>query len=97
MAAARTPSQCVLLSLCCRLRAHVVSDWDAEEALSGGDAAVRHEVLDTTKSFCVTARRARVDQLLTQRVLALLVTVERPEQVLAITFTVKQRQKCVSG
>jgi superfamily I DNA/RNA helicase len=46
------------------------------------DAAVRYEVLDTTKSFCVTAPAGSgKTSLLTQRVLALLVTVERPEQL----------------
>ena len=54
------------------------------------DSGIRHEVLDTRRSFCVTAPAGSgKTSLLTQRVLALLVTVDRPEQVLAITFTRK--------
>ena len=54
------------------------------------DSDIRHEVLDTRRSFCVTAPAGSgKTSLLTQRVLALLVTVDRPEQVLAITFTRK--------
>jgi len=54
------------------------------------DVDIRLEVLDTSRSFCVTAPAGSgKTSLLTQRVLALLVTVDRPEQVLAITFTRK--------
>lgn len=54
------------------------------------DSDIRHEVLDTRRSFCVTAPAGSgKTSLLTQRVLALLVTVDRAEQVLAITFTRK--------
>ena len=54
------------------------------------DVDIRLEVLDASRSFCVTAPAGSgKTSLLTQRVLALLVTVDRPEQVLAITFTRK--------
>ena len=54
------------------------------------DEHIRKEVLDTAKSFCITAPAGSgKTSLLTQRILALLPTVERPEQVLAITFTRK--------
>ncbi len=54
------------------------------------DVDIRLEGLDTSRSFCVTAPAGSgKTSLLTQRVLALLVTVDRPEQVLAITFTRK--------
>ena len=49
------------------------------------DEHIRREVLDTAKSFCITAPAGSgKTSLLTQRILALLPTVERPEQVLAI-------------
>ena len=54
------------------------------------DEHIRKEVLGTAKSFCITAPAGSgKTSLLTQRILALLPTVERPEQVLAITFTRK--------
>ena len=57
------------------------------------DSAVRAAAIDPGKSFLIQAPAGSgKTELLTDRILALLATVNRPEEIVAITFTRKARR-----